>query len=126
MSLPYTVEYDDVTLAGAPSLIVCQNFGDRVVLFVTQLPTFGTLVEAHSNLHLDGTESASVRILLGDSDSDIPSLCARVILECMRAGGVAKPLLLGLGLHPEYTSAETVRELVGALKGRQPWAPIKP
>ena len=86
MSLPYTVEYDDVTLAGAPSLIVCQNFGDRVVLFVTQLPTFGTLVEAHSNLHLDGTESASVRILLGDSDSDIPSLCARVMLECMRAG----------------------------------------
>ena len=121
MPLPRIAEYDDVTLGGVPSIIVCQVYVDRVVLFVTQLPTFGTLVEARSDHHLDGSETANVRVLLGDSEADIPSLCARVVLECMRSGGVSAPLLLGLGLRPECTNTEVVKELLAVLKERKPW-----
>jgi len=121
--LPHIKEYTDVPLGGQPTLVVFHRYVDRHVLFVTQLPTFGTLVEAHSDRHLDGTETAMVRVLLGDSDAEIPPLCARVIMEAMRAGpgGTRVPLLLGLGLKQECCTGEVVKEVVAFHKEKTPW-----
>jgi len=121
--LPHVTEYPEVLLGGQGTLVVYHRYADRHVLFVTQLPTFGTLVEAHGDRHLDGTETAMVRTLLGDSDAEIPPLCARVIMEAMRAGpgGIRVPLLLGLGLKKECCTVEVVKELVAFLKENTPW-----
>jgi hypothetical protein len=132
MALPATVEFT-ATLGGQPTTICCQRYADYLFLVVTQLPTFGTLVEARAVRSLDGKESVTIRTLLGERDSDIAALCARVALECTRAGagsgsggggggGCALPVLLSLGLRPENARVEVARELKALLEERQPWA----
>jgi len=126
MALPATVEFT-ATLGGQPTTVCCQRYADYLFLVVTQLPTFGTLVEARAVRSLDGKESVTIRTLLGERDSDIAALCARVALECTRAaagsgGGCALPVLLSLGLRPENARVEVARELKALLEERQPWA----
>lgn len=139
-------------LGGLPTRICCQLYSDYIFLVVSQLPTFGTLVESRATRNLDGKETVSIRTLLGERDNDIVALCARVVLECIRAdaafagggeaaaegaaagggggggaggggGGAARlPVLLGLGLRPENCTFEVVRELKGILESNRPWA----
>jgi uncharacterized membrane protein YgcG len=147
MALPRSVEFT-APLGGHPTTFCCQRFADCLFLVVTQVPTFGTLVEARATLSLDGKESVSIRTVLGERDNDIAALCARVALDCARAGGgsssgsssssgdggsggaaagggsggCALPILLSLGLRPENARVEVVRELKVLLEERQPWA----
>jgi hypothetical protein len=132
-------------LGGLPTRICCQLYSDYIFLVVSQLPTFGTLVESRATRNLDGKETVSIRTLLGERDNDIVALCARVVLECVRAdaafagggeaspegaaagggggGGAARlPILLGLGLRPENCTFEVVRELKSILESNRPWA----
>ncbi len=126
-------------MGGLATQFCCQRYSDYLFLVVTQLPTFGTLVESRATSSLDGKETVSIRTLLGERDSDIAALCARVVLECVRAdaptgaagGGAAAagsrsaatlPVLLGLGLRPENARVEVVRELKAILEERRPWA----
>lgn len=137
MALPPSVEFT-ASVGGLATQFCCQRYSDYLFLVVTQLPTFGTLVESRATSNLDGKETVSIRTLLGERDSDIAALCARVVLECVRSdapagaagGGSAAasrspamlPVLLGLGLRPENARVEVVRELKAILEERRPWA----
>ena len=125
MSLPATTEFT-AELGGAATKICCQRYSDSLFLIVTQLPAFGTLVEARAARGADGRETVSVRTLLGERDCDVAALCARMVLDCMRAdasAAVATPVLLSLGLRPENARVEVVRELKALLERERPWAP---
>ena len=114
-----------ISLRGIPTTLVCQRFSDRLFLIVSQLPAFGTLLEARVDSRIDGTEAPSVRVLLGARDDDFALLCARRALECARAAAPGLPLLLALGLRAP-ADMELVRELVAALEGLQPWGAAAP
>ena len=124
MALPPTAEFT-ATLGGLATTIFCQRYADYLLLAVTQVPTFGTLLEARATRNLDGKETVSIRTLLGERDNDTAALCARMALDCVRADAAAPcalPILLGLGLRPENARMEVVRELKGILEAHRPWA----
>lgn len=108
--------------------ITAAMFTDRVLLTVTALPTFGTIIAVTTEAYPDGTRFFSVRPLLGggrDDDADAAVLCARTLGEAVR-NDCDRDLLLCLGLprsggaampadHPFVTS------LLRAILAAPPW-----
>jgi hypothetical protein len=105
-----------ITLLGFPTTVFFQRFADRLFLVVTQLPTFGALLEARVDSRVDGAEEASSRVLLGPRDDDFATLAARRLLESFRGTVPGVPLVLALGLRAPAGVA-SVREVVAAVEG---------
>lgn len=125
MAPPSTLSWT-VDVCGVPTSFNVQRFVDRTVVFVTQVQTFGTLLEARfTPPHVDGSTDAVVRTLLGTRDDAVVELAARQVLELARraCGGCDDtPVLLGLGFREGAGSIDAVRAIVASLEEHRAFA----
>ncbi|XP_064393630.1 proteasome assembly chaperone 3-like [Halichondria panicea] len=102
--------------------VVCSNFGDQILLVVSQVQKFGTLMEVRCDPVLAGSSSHSfsVRTLLGKDKPEV-HVFGRAI-----AGHLSlptnTPLLLALGLRDH--SPSLIPPLLKELEKLKMWEPI--
>jgi proteasome assembly chaperone 3 len=99
--------------------IVVTVYADRVFVVVTELPSFGTLIQATPEVYPDGAVEFKIKTLLGDRDEDdfVMLLARRIVESVFRDTGL--PLLLSVALRKP--SEQAIRAIVVRLEAERPW-----
>lgn len=101
-----------------PADIYIAYYVDRILIVVTQLGTFGSILSARRDQVLGGGSTYHTEMLLGPRDNAMHELCARQLAEAAATAGVSTPLLICLSLK---LNQEAIRELLSLLKARSVW-----
>ncbi|RLN52701.1 hypothetical protein BBJ29_002800 [Phytophthora kernoviae] len=100
---------------GVPTDIAVSIFVDRVFIVVTQLGTFGTLVEAQQKDSISGKFQPDIHIRLGRRDDPLLLVYARQFLEHFGVPA-GLPILAAIGLKDRSSETfEVVMQNVKAL-----------
>ncbi len=119
---PSVIEWTS-PIASTPTYFCIDAFSDHVVIIISQLPSFGTIVHARVDApDAVGAPSTTpvVRTLLGERDDARAELLARRLLEGSRARGDERALVVCVGLVAASAAGcddttATVRALVEAV-----------
>ncbi|KAE9036457.1 hypothetical protein PR003_g7206 [Phytophthora rubi] len=108
---------------GVPTDIAVSIFADRVFIVVTQLGTFGTLVEAHQKDSISGKLQPDIHVRLGRRDDPLLLVYARQFLEHFGVP-VGLPILAAIGLKDRSSATfevvmQGVKELFGKAQSAQ-------
>ncbi|TYZ56941.1 hypothetical protein PybrP1_003194 [[Pythium] brassicae (nom. inval.)] len=104
---------------GVPTEFAVTIFADRVFIVVTQLGTFGTLVEAHQKDTISGRFQPDIHVRLGRRDDPLLLVYARQFLEHFGAP-LGLPVLAALGLKDRSSDTfEAVMQRVKTLVSTQ-------
>ncbi|KAL3667050.1 hypothetical protein V7S43_007993 [Phytophthora oleae] len=114
---------DRKDINGVPTDIAVSLFADRVFIAVTQLGTFGTLVEAQQKDSISGKLQPDIHVRLGRRDDPLLLVYARQFLEHFGVP-VGLPILAAIGLKDRSSDAfevimQSVKELIGQVKSAQ-------
>ncbi|KAG7382375.1 Proteasome assembly chaperone 3 [Phytophthora pseudosyringae] len=114
---------DRKDINGVPTDIAVSIFADRVFIAVTQLGTFGTLVEAHQKDSISGKLQPDIHIRLGRRDDPLLLVYARQFLEHFGVP-VGLPILAAIGLKDRSSGTfevvmQSVKELFGQAQSAQ-------
>jgi proteasome assembly chaperone 3 len=103
-----------ISVSGSPATVLLSVFSDRVLVIVSQLDTFGTLVHAQRNSVLGGQATYATSTLLGMRDDMLPEVVARRLAERLYEAGIELPLLLSFGLKKrrDQSSATDVQSIL--------------
>ncbi|KAF1792445.1 Proteasome assembly chaperone 3 [Phytophthora cactorum] len=128
---------DRKDINGVPTDIAVSIFADRVFVAVTQLGTFGTLVEAHQKDSISGKFQPDIHIRLGRRDDPLLLVYARQFLEHFGGGAnllrcvcdlgsvpIGLPILAAIGLKDRSSGTfevvmQSVKELFGQAQSAQ-------
>ncbi|KAF0695043.1 Aste57867_14101 [Aphanomyces stellatus] len=102
---------------GVETTIIVSEFSDRIFLAVTQVGTFGTIIEASSKENLNGNSHVDISIRLGKRDDPLLLVYARQFLEQfgMPRG---KSIVAAVGLKDR--SAATFEVVMNSLRSLLP------
>jgi len=123
-TFPVRTERFTFTLGGVPCTAITSLYANRVVFMITQLETFGTVVQAQKETVLGGGTTFSTTTLLGLRDDPLPELCARQLIERLDAQGCDLPVLLFIGLNRKVRAGnqrDLLLEIVGQAMAHQVW-----
>ncbi|KAG2771494.1 hypothetical protein JG687_00002150 [Phytophthora cactorum] len=114
---------DRKDINGVPTDIAVSIFADRVFVAVTQLGTFGTLVEAHQKDSISGKFQPDIHIRLGRRDDPLLLVYARQFLEHFGVP-IGLPILAAIGLKDRSSGTfevvmQSVKELFGQAQSAQ-------
>ncbi|KAF4027988.1 Proteasome assembly chaperone 3 [Phytophthora infestans] len=114
---------DRKDINGVPTDIAVSIFADRVFIAVTQLGTFGTLVEAYQKDSISGKFQPDIHIRLGRRDDPLLLVYARQFLEHFGIP-VGLPILAAIGLKDRSSGTfeavmQSVKELFGQAQTHQ-------
>ncbi|XP_046361631.1 proteasome assembly chaperone 3-like [Haliotis cracherodii] len=94
--------------------VLCSRFDDRLLLVVSQLQKFGTMVQISRNIVLDemqqSTSVYSTKVLLG-SDEPLTHVLAKNLIAEVKT---TKPIILTMSLKD--TTPQTVKALAALVK----------
>ncbi|ETL98004.1 hypothetical protein L917_04840 [Phytophthora nicotianae] len=114
---------DRKDINGVSTDIAVSIFVDRVFIAVTQLGTFGTLVEAHQKDSISGKFQPDIHVRLGRRDDPLLLVYARQFLEHFGIP-VGLPILAAIGLKDRSSGTfevvmQSVKELFGQAQSAQ-------
>ncbi|CAH0516940.1 unnamed protein product [Peronospora belbahrii] len=114
---------DRKEINGVQTDIAVSIFVDRVFIVVTQLGTFGTLVEAKQNDSINGKFQSDIHVRLGRRDDPLLLVYARQFLEHFGVP-VGLPILAAIGLKDRSSSTfeivmQSVKDLFGQAQSAQ-------
>ncbi|KAG1688608.1 hypothetical protein DVH05_003534 [Phytophthora capsici] len=106
-----------------PTDIAVSIFADRVFIAVTQLGTFGTLVEAQQKDSISGKLQPDIHVRLGRRDDPLLLVYARQFLEHFGVP-LGLPILAAIGLKDRSSDTfeivmQSVKELFGQAQSAQ-------
>lgn len=104
---------------GRPTEFCVSFYVDRVMIVITQLKTFGVIMQCTREQVLGGGSTFRVDTLLGSRQAELPQLCARQLGQLASDAGIQLPLLVSLGLEPDAATPAAVREILQALSDRK-------
>ena len=109
---------------GTPTDFLFSVYEDRLLLFVNQLGTAGTIITATQDSTFDGSTTFSTTVLMGRRDEPLLPLCARRIVEGAHAKGYTKTMLICLALKEH--SQVCIKDVVRCVDENNPWNPKTP
>ncbi|CEG41393.1 Uncharacterized conserved protein [Plasmopara halstedii] len=98
---------------GLPTDFAVSIFADRVFIAVTQLGTFGTLLEAYQKDTISGKLQSDIHVRLGRRDDPLLLVYARQLLEHFGVP-VGLPVLVAIGLKDR--SSQTFEVVMKCVK----------
>lgn len=101
--------------------VYVSRYTDRVLVVITQLASFGTVLATQREQVLGGGSTFRVDTLLGDRGNPVLELCARQLAQSAVDAGCHLPLLVCLGLRPSAATLPGVRDLLEALSKHTIW-----
>ncbi|CAI5736907.1 unnamed protein product [Hyaloperonospora brassicae] len=104
---------DRKEINGVSTDLAVTIFADRVFIAVTQLGTFGTLIEARQKESISGKLQPDIHVRLGRRDDPLLLVYARQFLEHFGAP-VGLPVLAAVGLKDR--SSETFEAVLQSVK----------
>ncbi|GBF98097.1 hypothetical protein Rsub_10843 [Raphidocelis subcapitata] len=111
---PVAVKVARVDVGGEPTDIIASKYEDGLLLVVSQIGAFGTVLRARPDASAEGRTTYSTSVLLGRRDEPLLTLAARQLVEAAVEGGYTRPLTVTLGL--KHHTLEAVKQLVAAVK----------
>ncbi|BDA45389.1 probable proteasome assembly chaperone 3 [Coccomyxa sp. Obi] len=110
----FTAEVDGISTS-----FIMSAYADRIMVVVTQLGTFGTVLLSRADGLLEGKQTFTVDTLLGKRDEPALIVCARHMAESIMTVGCNRPLLLCLGLKQH--SFDSMRTIIKEVLAHPVW-----
>ncbi|KAK9812975.1 hypothetical protein WJX72_006754 [[Myrmecia] bisecta] len=108
------------SVTGHRTCFLASAYSDSILLVATQLGTLGTVLQAKSEINMEGEADFSIVVLLGKRDEPLLTLCTRRLAEGVAAAaGNRRALVVGLALKEH--SMEAVREVVQQFMAHPVW-----
>lgn len=110
-----------ISIQSEPADVFVSRYTDRVLVVISQLASFGTVLSTQREQVLGRGSTFKVDTLLGDRANPMPELCARQLAQSAADAGCDLPLLICLGLRPSAATLAGMRELLDAVTQHNIW-----
>ncbi|KAK3234018.1 hypothetical protein CYMTET_55712 [Cymbomonas tetramitiformis] len=112
-SFPVITKQAAGNVEGIPTDLIMYGYDNQIMIVVTQIRKFGTILHARQDVAYDGTTTYSVNTLMGKRDEPLLESCTRRLVEVMGTQGCKRPLILTLGLKSHTpTTLKGVMDLI--------------
>lgn len=118
-AFPVRSEAFSTVVQGRSTEFCVSFYVDRVMVVITQLATFGVVMQCTKEQVLGGGSTFRVDTLLGSRQAELHQLCARQLGQLASDAGIQLPLLVSLGLEPAAATPAAVREILQVLSDRK-------
>ncbi|KAH0632010.1 hypothetical protein JD844_020010 [Phrynosoma platyrhinos] len=110
----------DEVIRGIPTQVVCTDFGNTILVVVTQYGKMGTFVSVEPNVVADNVSRPllTTKVLLG-KDEPLVHICAKHLVTSVSQEAGNKPVLLAMALKDK--SMEGVRMLQEMIRRCRVW-----
>eukprot|EP00271_Cylindrocystis_brebissonii_P017182 TRINITY_DN4358_c0_g1_i1.p1 TRINITY_DN4358_c0_g1~~TRINITY_DN4358_c0_g1_i1.p1 ORF type:complete len:121 (-),score=20.96 TRINITY_DN4358_c0_g1_i1:347-709(-) len=120
MASPVPTNSVTIDIEGIKTQVLVMGYDDRIMVAVTQIASFGTLLFVKKDESYGGGEGTfNVTTLMGKRDEPLLGACARHLAELISQTGCSRPLLLSLGLRSP--SQETLKSIIAVVLANRVW-----